>query len=458
MRPTSTLLAYCVCIVDAVSSPYRSFGLSNCPFGLESVVRVKRKRYDPISFRGGATLPASEDEMEEEDEEEAEEIDEEMEEEEDQDDETEEKAHKAPLKLPPISIAIKTTILSDKTLELEMSPSRTIGDLKDSLRKQLPGKPPVSTTRIVDPETQQVLRDDVVLQSLVEANADEEDEGSFTLHLDSMLPIDSKTLKEDVISLNDKASVSELLDAYLETEAVMEHNRRQMLRSRDSVEDDEEEEQTEEDDEEPLITEIHQTARELRENLISTMLSSPKVEKLLADETTPLQERLNHTSIEVKGNRVRRVTTRRAVSALNRNLLRTLNVQNWPATLWNVCLCLLLGYFGGRTPSSRAILYLGAPLALVGNARPIRRLVMQVAYFLLLNQPKSSVILSLIPAPQQLIISLNEREIMHELYDVVDRTGTNETDEEDDDADEEEIPQVDDDGEEDYSDFSEEQD
>lgn len=77
-------------------------------------------------------------------------------------------------------------------------------------------------------------------------------------------------------------------------------------------------------------------------------------------------------------------------------------------------LFLAFGYFGGRTVTSRALLYLGAPMCFIIQARPVKLLLKQLVYTLLTNEP--GFVLSLLPAPQQACLSLSYGDAMRLIY------------------------------------------
>jgi hypothetical protein len=77
-------------------------------------------------------------------------------------------------------------------------------------------------------------------------------------------------------------------------------------------------------------------------------------------------------------------------------------------------LFLFFGWFGGRTVTSRALLLLGAPLCFIVQARPVKLLYKELLYAVLRNPP--AVVLSLLPAPQQAMMSLSDEDAMRMIY------------------------------------------
>jgi hypothetical protein len=87
--------------------------------------------------------------------------------------------------------------------------------------------------------------------------------------------------------------------------------------------------------------------------------------------------------------------------------------QNWPDTIRNMLLFLFFGLFGGRNALSRNILLLGAPLSVILQARIVKRYWKQ-AFYACAHPP--SILLSLLPAPQQSILKFQYSEVHKVLY------------------------------------------
>ena len=87
--------------------------------------------------------------------------------------------------------------------------------------------------------------------------------------------------------------------------------------------------------------------------------------------------------------------------------------QNWADTTRNALLFLFFGYFGGRNPFSRALLLLASPMCFFIQTRPVKVALKQLFYTI--GEPPG-IILSLLSAPQQAIMSLNYGNIMRELH------------------------------------------
>jgi hypothetical protein len=76
-------------------------------------------------------------------------------------------------------------------------------------------------------------------------------------------------------------------------------------------------------------------------------------------------------------------------------------------------LFLFFGLFGGRSAISRNLLLLGAPMCFLLQARVVK-LYLKQAFYACAHPP--SILLSLLPAPQQAILSFNEEEARKILY------------------------------------------
>ena len=90
-----------------------------------------------------------------------------------------------------------------------------------------------------------------------------------------------------------------------------------------------------------------------------------------------------------------------------------IHLQNWADTTRNSLLFLFFGYFGGRNSFSRALLLLASPMCFFIQTRPVKVALKQVFYTV--GEPPS-ILLSLLPAPQQAIMSLKYGAVMKGLY------------------------------------------
>ena len=87
--------------------------------------------------------------------------------------------------------------------------------------------------------------------------------------------------------------------------------------------------------------------------------------------------------------------------------------QNWPETIRNFLLFIFFGVFGGRSTTSRNLLLLGAPLTFFLQARPVKIWLKQ-GFYAAAHPP--AILLSLLPAPQQVILSFDEAKSRQALF------------------------------------------
>jgi hypothetical protein len=403
-------------------------------------------------LRGGdSTQIDSDDEEEDEDDDETEDEQDEVENvetnkkttspeiEEDKDDEKDdEEKDEHPLasvmSMAPLTVTIKTAAMGngnpiiDQSIELTVNRSRNVASLKTSLSRQLLGRPPVSALRLTVSGKKGMLADDVLVDELVDDEDEEEDDDDddeeggtrgLVLQLDMVPPVDPKFIPQ-LEKHMEELTTSELLDAYTANEAAVHYNAALVLQ--DDV--DEEDEHDDADDESvsskstTLVSlQLQQQAARFRRDLEAQLLSSPTAQELLQDQQPPhtkLQQAV--TEIQVRGQRVRKHhpgLAGRAGGGMRLSMQRNLNI-NWNDSIRYFCLFLFFGHFGGRTPASKAILLLGAPAVFVLQARPVKLWMKQLLYALL-DQPPG-IFLSLLPAPQQTILSLRVGEAMQIVY------------------------------------------
>ena len=351
----------------------------------------------------------------------------------------------------PVTVTVRTNAGNaalDQSVELTVHPGRDVASIKQSVRRMLPGKPPVSTQSLR--WHGRVLYDEIVLDELLEELADDEvddddgdddgdgnggDRRKLVLQLDMVPPVDPKfvaPLQERMEGM----STSELLDAYAANEAAMYRNSAILLeeqrRPRDKSTDDGEEEPKDDlnDDEKQRATshaasssshavsisaQIREDAERIRRDLEEQLLTSDHSKALLREEepVDPSRQHPNLQERQVRGQRVRQTAQGGVRTTVKRAVQRNLNV-NWLDTMRHFCLFLFFGYFGGRTPTSRAILLLGAPSVFLLQARPVKLWLKQFLYALTDHPP--GILLSLLPAPRQAILSLDVREAMKTVY------------------------------------------
>lgn len=337
----------------------------------------------------------------------------------------------------PVAVTIKTDYgcaILDVSLELTVNPQRNIASLKDTVRRQLPARPPVSTMALA--WNGKPLPDDTIIDELLSIAADDDDDDDdvddeldqdnhstaprIMLQLDMIPPVDPKfssQLQSDLQHL----TASALLDSYVANEAALYQNTLHLDKESRSetnplANDLDEGSEVMSNNRPLLITSlIKDQSQKMRQNLEATLLKSPNAQRILTETTTPAVQKqsLLLASTIVRGYRVRHVAVSSVRTSFKRQIQRVWNID-WSASIRYSVLFLFFGWFGGRTPTSRAILLLGAPSVFVLQARPVKLIIKQWLYFLLLHPP--SIILSLLPAPQQAILALNMDQAMKSIY------------------------------------------
>jgi hypothetical protein len=356
----------------------------------------------------------------------------------DDDDEEEEEKVEEKVDLP-VTVTMTTALgnsLMDLSIEIDAKRSRTVGFLKERLRKLLPGKPPVSSIHLVLDGKR--LADEVSISDILEEEEEENQEKETTasiglsLVIDMIPPVDPRfvTLIEEQLS---DMTTSDLLQAFVINEASLLKNafllendfkRASSLAEEDIGSVDGEEicdsvakgESLDAMGDSPdfsgriLYLDLRDEAARIRGDLEQTILGTPKARELLSDSKPPSQQRLE---LEIRGHRVRIPRKGGRMALIKEGIQRNLNV-NWGDTIRYCILFIFFGYFGGRTPASRAILLLGAPSVFVLQARPVKLLIKQLLYAICDHPP--GILLSLLPAPQQGILNLDYGESMRLLY------------------------------------------
>ena len=408
--------------------------------------------------RGGATAAAAaadvdenEKDKESEGEEEVVEADESEEEEEESDVEEEEEdeqedtetalddSSQHPLEsvmsMKPLAVLVKTSLgnaVLDTSIELTVNRSRNIRSLKESLRRQLPGRPPIQAMELVYQGKR--LAEDMLVDELIDEDEEEEEEEEeetsdyqLVLHLDMVPPVDPKFVPQLEQHIQD-LTASELLDAYAANEAALYQNAASLMEPLPMVNDenedgDDEEELTssqptslQQQQQQPQLVsmQIREQANRIRQDLEDKLLHTTHAQKLLANPVPPsAQQQQSLTATQVRGDRIRRTAVAGVRTSIKQKVQHNLNIE-WASSIRNFTLFLFFGWFGGRTPLSRAILLLGAPSVFVLQARPVKLWIKQVLYAILDHPP--SILLSLLPAPQQAILSLHMVKSMKTLY------------------------------------------
>ena len=365
---------------------------------------------------------------------------------------------KQPL-LAPVTILVQTNTGSsmiDPIIELPLvNPNkRTILSIKQSIQRQLASsatcKPPLSTIQLM--YQGQILTDDeLLLADVLDEDDDDDDDDEnendsksnddakpIHMNLDMIPPVDSKNFMYDVEAKLGDTTTADLLLAYATNEASIYYNTQQLesLRNNDKIKEEEEEEEEGDDDKENslnskpqkglwITAQIRERAQQIQSDMVQTILQSSHARKLLSDTESPQQKLLNASrmmsgtsasmlDLDIRGDRVRHI----GISGIRGNYIRALqhelNIEDWNKAMKHCLLFLFFGYFGGRTTLSRTILLLGAPLMILLQTRFMKLYIRQLLYTVLYNPP--SIVLSLLPAPQQGILSLNMSDAMKRIY------------------------------------------
>jgi len=400
----------------------------------------QQQRQDAVSSRILARLRAGE--LVDQDDEQNEDEEEEDEEEED------EKSSSSPAKdetrlSTPVPLVMRAKFGRDETIldqkvEIEMQRRRTIAMVKDNLRRSLPNKPPVSLMQIL--HDGRVLGDDETLDQLLleqeeeDDDDDDHDEGeedkkqTLQFTVDMVPPVEGKFTKVLEEQVND-LTTAELLRLYAVNEAALHemslslHTNADSTAAASSISDEDDEDEEQEDDDLPtqqttLVAPRIQHRADQIESQLRTLLQNQKgnggnnVESILAETRPPSAIQ---AVTEIRGERViHAVPSRGVTTSLRRQIQHNFNVQSWSDTIRYICLFIIFGLFGGRTPSSRLILLLGAPSVLFFQARPVKLLWKHVLYTLINDPP--GILLSMLPAPQQALFHLDMAQAMQDIY------------------------------------------
>ena len=216
-----------------------------------------------------------------------EEGDEEEEETDDEDEEDSKVSSSSPVKLV-ISTGLGCPLI-DQTLETNASRSRTIATIRQTVSRQMKGRPPIESVRLL--LGNRVLRDDEIIDDLAPDEDDEDDEldeddeeddeddgmVKLRLTLDAVPPVDPKfgvELREQL----QKMSTAELLEAYAANAAAAHEGVARMFACA-SAADDHLSEDNDKDEEDniggraatPVITTMRQHAALIKESIVETM-------------------------------------------------------------------------------------------------------------------------------------------------------------------------------------------
>ena len=353
----------------------------------------------------------------------------------------------------PVKLTISTNLQSsllDQTLDFTASRKRTVLSLKQAVSKTMRGRPPLSS--VILKFSGRLLEDDEIVDDIVaeveEDNdddsdvEDDDDDGMLKLKLtcDIVPPVDAKF----GIEFREKAtqmSTKELLDAYCVNMAGMMYNselqQQESVAMQSDIADDEDDDDIVEapiggQQNQNHALNIRKRAASIQKQMEQSL--SGNVLELMEQEHERVQAHVKGSDGAVDSGDSEKViyglvpqdssSSRRsgrkgktlkggATMNIKRSLQRNMNV-NWADTTRNSLLFLFFGYFGGRNSFSRTFLLLSSPLCFLIQTRPMKVAMKQLFYTI--GEPPG-ILLSLLPAPQQAIMSLDYGKSMRELYD-----------------------------------------
>jgi hypothetical protein len=213
----------------------------------------------------------------------------------------------------PLTVTVKTNIgnrVVDQSMELLVSRTRDIASVKNTLSRQLPGRPPASVLTLMSGP--RVLGDQELVDELVDDDDEEDDEedqenDTLVLTLDMVPPVDPKFATTLAL---DEMTTSEMLDAYSANAAAM-YNNAQSLVSEPSADKAFG----------SLSTQLRHEAFRIRDQLVTTFPESAM--QKLEDDTPPA-----HETQAVEQRRGQRYRSGRggAKTNMKRTIQRNLNV------------------------------------------------------------------------------------------------------------------------------------
>ena len=264
--------------------------------GIISSLRGGSDEYDS-KYDSDEDLEESEeeesDEEESDDEQDSEndaEIDEEMEDEEEDEDEDDTEFSNLPVKVT-LKTNLSGSVLIDQSIEITVSPSRTVQSLKQSVSRQFKSRPPMET--VVLRLDGQVLDDDTIVSDLVdeededEDDEDEDDDGlpKLTIIVDMIPPVDPKFGTEMKQRLDDMTN-EEVFDAYISNLAAMHQNSLDLMQP--EVTDIASDEEDERDDEEEIEKDVPNTNLLMQQY---AMMLKDQISKSFTEEQKELLEK-----------------------------------------------------------------------------------------------------------------------------------------------------------------------
>ena len=264
------------------------------------------------------------------------------EEEKDDDDEDDDNSDETksikPTSTEPVILHIKSnfhnTVVDIPTIEINSVRIRDIGSIKKTLSKQLPGKPPIESIRLL--QHGQLLREELLIDELMDDDDDEDEDddddedyendsestSSLTLVLDMVPPVDPRSFSGLLQEKIEGQSTADLLEAYTLNEAAIWYASRELSQAAATAAAAKEEEELDnaddkissvpaetdsDDSSSPLITfQLRQYATTLQSQIENTAVVSEKARALLDDPIPPAQAAAEEArKPQVRGHRTR---------------------------------------------------------------------------------------------------------------------------------------------------------
>ena len=348
-----------------------------------------------------------------------------------------------------ISTSLQSSIV-DHTTSLMSSGKRTILSLRQAMARSLPGNPPLSIVklrhcgRLLDDDSmtvEDVLQlarddddDDDDDDTIDDNNEDDENIEKLVFTCDILPPIDTKfglQLKESTSTL----STQEILHAYYLNVAGLSYLQEQQQQQLQH--------QSQQENTDSNTLNLLRKKATLVQKQFETNFSNEIFNQITYEHERVLNSRRkksgidNYTTTEddddddvfgliprdtsssSSSSTTRRKNSKKhagvgggATTNVKRILQKNMNIQ-WSTTIRNSILFLFFGYFGGRNSFSQTLLLLLSPLCFVIQTRPIKLFLKQLFYTM--GEPPG-IILSLLPAPQQAIMSCDYSAVMKKLY------------------------------------------
>ena len=228
----------------------------------------------------------------------------------------------------PVNLHIKTNlnnaVVDIHALEIMALRMRDIGSIKKALSRQLPGKPPIESIRLM--QHGHVLREELLIDELMDDDDEDEEEddedgdddnkASLTLVLDMIPPVDPRSFSGTLQEKMEGQSTADLLEAYALNEAAIWYASRELSSAaaaeaaKEEADGDKEASTVEpsvpDDKSSPLITfELRKYANTFQSQILATALSE-KAAALLDDPVPPAQAAAEEArKPQVRGQRTR---------------------------------------------------------------------------------------------------------------------------------------------------------